>query len=383
MARVNEPRYPSSKGILLIPLGIFIALVVAEVLLRAFPSLLLPLDLQIALEDSPETRGVGHPYIGYLPTPNFPRIVRTSEFNIPYPTDAHGFNNADPWPTRADIVTVGDSLTFGYGVAPDEAWPALIARDQRDTKVINLGLIGAGPQQYLRVYETFGVPLEPKLLLIGFFVANDFWDAEKFDAWLRSRVGGNYMVWRDFGQHTGSVEEVLGKSYVDHWARYVRKVYRNWRADEPKDLRLADGRHLKLRPRSMAKHTAYVEPGNHVFELVVHALERINAIATSHGTHVLVVLLPSKEETYLPLLDGTVADPGAPLRVALAARGIEYLDLLPAFRAHAEAGAKLFFEYDGHPNSEGYRLIAKEVLAHLEGNAEEYGLAAARRWVQR
>jgi lysophospholipase L1-like esterase len=67
----------------------------------------------------------------------------------------------------------------------------------------------------------------------------------------------------------------------------------------------------------------------------------------------------------------------------LAADGIEYLDLLPAFRAHADAGAKLFFEYDGHPNAEGYRLIAKEVLDHLEGNAEEYGRAAARRWVQR
>jgi hypothetical protein len=163
---------------------------------------------------------------------------------------------------------------------------------------------------------------------------------------------------------------VLGNSYVYHWARYVREVYRNWRADEPKDLRLPNGRHLKLRPRSMAEKTAYVEPGNHVFELAVDALERINAIATSHGTDVLVVLLPSKEETYLPLVDGTPADPGAPLRAALAADGIEYLDLLPAFRAHAEAGAKLFFEYDGHPNSEGYRLIAKEVLAYLEGNAE-------------
>jgi hypothetical protein len=280
-------------------------------------------------------------------------------------------------------VTVGDSLTFGYGVAPDEAWPALIARDQRDAKVINLGLIGAGPQQYLRVYETFGVPLEPKILLIGFFVGNDFRDAEKFDAWLRSGVGGNYLVWRDFREPTGSVEKVLGNSYIYHWARYVSEFYRNWRADEPKNLRLAEGRHIKLRPRFMAKNTAYVEPGNPIFDLTLDALERINAIATSHGTDVLVVLLPSKEETYLPLMDGAPADPGAPLRAALAADGIEYLDLLPAFRAHAEAGAKLFFEYDGHPNSEGYRLIAQEVLDHLEDNAEEYGLAMARRWVQR
>jgi hypothetical protein len=68
MARVNELRYPFPKEILLIPLGIFIALVAAEALLRAFPTLL-PVDRQIALEDSPETRGVSHPYIGYLPTP--------------------------------------------------------------------------------------------------------------------------------------------------------------------------------------------------------------------------------------------------------------------------------------------------------------------------
>ena len=214
----------------------------------------------------------------------------------------------------------------------------------------------------MRVYETFGVPLEPKILLIGFFLANDFWDAEKFDAWRKSGVGGNYMVWRDFGRQTAiaSVEKVLGNSYLYYWARFIREVYRNWRAGEPKDLQLADGSHLKLRPDDLAEKTAYIEPGNPIFELAVDALERINAIASSHGTHVIVVLQPSKEETYLPLLDGTPADPGAPLRAALAARGIEYLDLLPVFREHAEAGAKLFYEFDGHPNAEGYRLIAKE-----------------------
>ena len=170
---------------------------------------------------------------------------------------------------------------------------------------------------------------------------------------------------------------MLGNSYLYHWARYVREVYRNWRADEPKDLQLADGSHLKLRPEDLAYRTAYIEPGNPIFDLAVGALERVNAIATSHGAHVIVVLQPSKEETYLPLLDGTIADPGAPLRAALEARGIEYLDLLPAFREHAEAGATLFLEFDGHPNAEGYRLIAKEVLAHLKSKAEEYGLPSA------
>jgi lysophospholipase L1-like esterase len=371
---------PLRKELLLIPLSLVVALVAAEGLLRAFPTLLPP-ELQIVLKDSPRTRGVSHPYIGNLQTRDGTVTVRTSEFQIPYPTDAHGFNNADPWPARAEIVAIGDSLTFGYGVAPDEAWPTLIARALPDKTVINLGLIGAGPQQYLRVYETFGVPLEPKILLVGFFLANDLWDAERFDAWLKSGVGGNYLVWRDFGPETNglilSLGEILRDSYLYNWARFVRQSYRNWRAAEPKDLPLADGSRVKLRPDHLVEMTAYIEPGNRIFDLTLDALERIDAIATSHGTHVIVVLQPGKEETYLPLLDGTLADPGAPLRAELRARGIEYLDLLPAFRERAAAGAKLFYEFDGHPNAEGYRLTAQGILAHLESNAAEYGLAIA------
>jgi lysophospholipase L1-like esterase len=368
--------HPMRKEMLLVPFSLILALGAAEGLLRGFPALM-PLEVQIALEDKPGTHFVHQAYIGHLQPPNGTLNIRTGDFEIPYPIDAHGFNNADPWPAKADIVAVGDSLTFGYGVAPDEAWPALIARELPDTKVINLGLIGAGPQQHLRVYETFGVPLQPKILLIGFFLANDFWDAEKFDAWLKSGVDDNYMVWRDFRGATGDrtlfLRDALRSTYLYTWARFVREIYRNWRAGEPKDLQLADGSHVKLRPDDLAEHTANIAPGNPIFELGVEALARINAIATSHGTHVIVVLQPSKEETYLPLLDGTPADPGGPLRAALQARGIEYLDLLPLFREHAAAGAKLFYEFDGHPNAEGYRLTAEGILAHLKSHGGTNG----------
>ena len=65
---------------------------------------------------------------------------------------------------------------------------------------MNLGLVGASPEQYFRVYETFGARLQPKLLLVGVYVQNDFWDAGMFDLWLREGVGNNYMVWRNFGR---------------------------------------------------------------------------------------------------------------------------------------------------------------------------------------
>ena len=36
-----------------------------------------------------------------------------------------------------------------------------------------------------------------------------------------------------------------------------------------------------------------------------------------------------------------------------------FIDLTPPFRAQAANSAPLFFEVDGHPNAEGYRLIAR------------------------
>jgi hypothetical protein len=60
------------------------------------------------------------------------------------------------------------------------------------------------------------------------------------------------------------------------------------------------------------------------------------------------------------------------LRAALDARGIPLLDLAPVFRQHAEAGEQLYFTADGHPNEQGYRLIAQEIIAYLTSHAADY-----------
>src|SRR5262249_52967534 len=138
------------------------------------------------------------------------------DFSAVRHVDSNGFGNAWPWPERAEIVTLGDSLTFGWGVSDSETWPAILSRALPENRVLNLGISGAGPQQYLRIYETFGIKLHPKVVLVGMFVRNDFRDAELFDRWLKSGAGGNYIVWRELGRPGSSLSlrRIVTKSYV-------------------------------------------------------------------------------------------------------------------------------------------------------------------------
>ena len=323
--------------------------------------------------------GVSHPYIGHLHTPNSTGVIQGKDFAATHHTDAYGFRNAGPWPATADIVVVGDSFVFGYGVEDQEAWPAVLDCALPQYRVLNLGLIGAGPEQYLRVYETFGRPMQPRVLLIGMLMANDGWDAVTFDHWLALGANGNYMRWRDYERYVFTPQapieglKNLGRRY-SYLYNLGQEAYKTWRWGGPEILPFADGSQLQLVPSQLAEATARAQPDQPGFGLILKALTQLHALATANDTHVLVIFQPGKEEVYMPLLGKPAADPGAALRLALDQQGIDTLDLTAAFRQHAQAGERLFFEADGHPNRSGYKLIAQEVLAHLKQHATTYGL---------
>jgi lysophospholipase L1-like esterase len=363
--------------------GVAFSFVLAEGMLRLVIGWL-PTETQQLVQDGPRHQGTTHPYIGHLHTPHHAFTISGRDFNAVHHVDGLGFRNSWPWPEQAEIVVLGDSVTFGHGVADEQAWPAVLAQSLPQRRVVNLGLEGAGVQQYLRIHETFGVTLRPKLLLIGLFLRNDFWDADMFDRWLSSGVGGNYMVWRNYGRPR-KISSVRGKvrwssyllakeSYLFNLLHEVWRIGKSTSQPEPTVFQFADGTQLQLFPDDLEKKTVGAQPDRPEFQLVLQALQGIQSIATANGTRTLTVIQPSKEEVYLPLLGEVSPDPGAPLRQALDKLGLAYLDLTPAFRQRAAAGERLFFEVDGHPNVAGYALIAELVLAHLKNHAALYTL---------
>lgn len=399
---VDSYRSRRSKLILsvaLIGVGVLMSAVLAEGLLRFVPGLLSP-ELEHVIQSTPQSAGIAHPYIGHLHKPNNTFILAGRDFHATNHTDGHGFRNSWPWPETAEIVVVGDSLPFGYGVEGDQSWPALVAKQLPELSLVNLGLLGGGPQQYLRLYETFGEELQPKILLVGFFLRNDLWDGEMFETWLESGAAVNYVVWRDFGRPRSTrleLRQPLGDLFVSvlwrghlfasrsqlyNLLHYVRRSFRDsvrgWDVSESATFETRDGTRLELNLGDFADKTKDVRPGNRRFDIAIDALQRLDSKARSNGTEMLVVFQPSKEEVYLPLLGEPEADPGRPLREKLGELGIDYLDLLPDFRRRAAEGEALFFEVDGHPNVRGYALTANLVLAHLTGAGKWEGLTGAR-----
>jgi hypothetical protein len=357
-------------GMLLFLLSTAFSIVVVEGFFRLCPGVL-PVTVRQRLIGQ---WGVPHPYIGHLHTPNFTAVLAGTDFRGTFHTDGYGFRNSWPWPAQVDLVALGDSVTFGYGVDDAAAWPAILTQTLPSLRVLNLGLIGAGPEQYCRVYETFGQARHPRLVVVGFF-PNDFWDAAVFLQWEHTGAPENYLVWRNF-ERVGALKALLRRhSYIYHLLNQARIRYLSWQVGEPRLLRLPGGGQLPLQPTMLDNLTAESQVGTPAFTAVMAALTRLQTLTREQGAQLLVLLQPLKEQVYVPLLGETTPDPSATIRAALAAQGITTLDLLPAFRHRAEAGEQLFFAEDGHPNQQGQQLIAQELMTYLTTHATTYGLS--------
>ncbi|MGH8059403.1 MAG: hypothetical protein ACREOH_19565 [Candidatus Entotheonellia bacterium] len=371
----STPR-KAALTVLMLALSILVTFLLMEAALHLLPGFLTEgARLRLTWQASGERWYVPHPYIGHLHLPETHVDARTGRPGVEEGRlrDRWGFRNPWPWPEQVDIIAVGDSLTYSQEVDDDQAWPAILARALPHSPILNLGLVGAAPQQYLRIYETFGIERAPRVLLVGLFLGNDLWDAQKFDRWWGSGGEGSFV---EFGRDDalpgvrGWIERRMQHLRLLVLLKDLRQSYREGRFLGGKTVTLAGGGRVQLVPSLLAQMAGYGQSGQPAFALVLDTLERLHSLAARHQTHCLVLFLPSKEEVYLPLTGMETADLAAPFLPELQKRGIAYLDLGRHFRQHAAAGEQLFWEVDGHPNAQGYGLIAAVVLEHLRAHAK-------------
>jgi lysophospholipase L1-like esterase len=371
------------RNLTLLVAAVALSLFGMEAFLRAFPQFL-PEEARLRLHWSAvgEGKDVNHqvmtiadPYLGFRYRPDFTGELRRGDLVFSFTTDDKGFRNDSPSPEEADIVVIGDSMAFGYGVADDATWSHLLATQLGSYTISNFGLIGGAPQQYLRILETEALQLNPKLVLFMLFPGNDMNDARVFEEWLEADTNLTYPDWRSAGGAGGywsHLRRLTEGSYLMAFQRaLLSRLMLGWAGST---LTFGDDQRLQLAPVVYDNDAQMADPKHPVFRLVMTTIEEAQRLSRTHGSHFLVLLMPTKEEVYLPLLDKPAPALIEKFRPALEAQHIPYIDLTPHFQARARTAGPLFFEVDGHPNADGYRLIADVVLDYLNEHGAAYGL---------
>jgi lysophospholipase L1-like esterase len=370
----------------LVSLGVFAASIIVAVLLAEGAA-----RLVVDPADFLQTTPVRDPRLGHRLEPNANGH------------DALGFRNRAV-PEHAEVVVIGDSMTYGFGVPRDSAWPQQLGT-LRPGPVYNMGLGGYGPLQYLQLARTQAKALKPKLLIVGFYFGNDLMDAY--------HVAHGVAHWHDWreGKSTAGEEAPPEPAFGDqpkrrfgalrHWLSHHSLLYAMVRATLFQSLaskeqqgmaRLmtADQRMGWSDPAAPAVKTVFTSKGRLAVQdqalpsvreglrISKRALAALKDEADQQGVQLLVVLIPTRERVYCRYLKATAATlPPAHLKLcdaedaaksdivqALVAKGIRHVDATGALEAQAERHAPIYPPTtDGHPTPLGHRVIADVVHA--------------------
>ncbi len=348
------------------------------------------------------------PRLGHRPRPGVPGH------------DRNGFRNPEV-PNKASIVVLGDSQTYGTGVAPKDAWPRKLGSMSGKT-VYSMAYGGYGPTHSLALWDE-AVAFSPDIIIEAFYVGNDLIDsfrlvynkgqfpdlkspepklqesvreleqskpihklATQMFSMRTNEETTNVSLWRSLLQRSR-----LWVLFSKAWDESVRLVNMpntpkdQWEAAKafagahPESSEVFNDGPFKTIFTSAYRLLAIDLNDPRVLEglqISLRAMRRMHELAAKKNIRFIVVLIPTKETVFRRLWK----DPPAGFRRTveneervwkitkdfLEYDGIEYFDTLPVLREQLMSGGQPYqVSYDGHPNEHGHMAIAKLVAAHL------------------
>lgn len=318
--------------------------------------------------------------------------------------DEWGFRNRRV-PSSANVVTIGDSHTFGNTVTMHDSWPSVVARTS-GLEVYNLGVGGYGPNQYRHLLTTRAVRLRPQWVVCGLYMGDDFENAFSItyglDHWSAFRNGR----WEDVHSDIWETSEPAGlTSSTRNWLSENSMVYRlmfhgplfaglidgvRFRGvaggSDPYTTSLTVGeRNIReaFRPIGLANRLDQTsERVREGMRITFRLLREMDEVCVREGCRFVVVIIPTKETVFSEYLEGNprlhlheavdrlISNERVAKRTLIESLGrakIAYLDVLPALQQ--AVGNELYARTtrDMHPGRNGYRVIGEAVAGYLVG----------------
>jgi len=204
--------------------------------------------------------------LGWTPLPNLD-IVRNNADGDPWriATDAAGIRGPAAWSdeSRTRLLVLGDSFAFGEGVDLAERFDTLVQERIPDLEIVNLGVMGYGPDQQLIRARPWKKTLRRGDVLLLLTYGNDFYDlaqtrhAGRSKPWLEEKGGRliehepaidaldvlrdrSYvftLLTRSFAQLDASGFGRLSTSeHTEQRLEIIGELYRRWVLQEVADL---------------------------------------------------------------------------------------------------------------------------------------------------
>ncbi|MBI4453775.1 hypothetical protein HY636_03975 [Candidatus Woesearchaeota archaeon] len=98
--------------------------------------------------------------------------IPTMNLDFIYDTDELGFRNKQGDKETSEIVAVGDSFTYGFGINYEELWTEKLESKTKQ-RVANFGVTGYAPWQYNAVMKKYPLFFRNRTILYGIYM-NDF-----------------------------------------------------------------------------------------------------------------------------------------------------------------------------------------------------------------
>ena len=388
-------------NLVLVLLGSAIALGSMEMLMRAFPNWV-PLEVRVNpparrikafIDESYDLRQSDGDLWHYMQgkitplSPNQNQVIA----HIHMMTDANGFRNSPPEKATYRIVALGDSFTRASGVA--FPWTQKLAGYAR-SDVLNLGEVGFGPQDELKVLKQFGLKKQPQWVILAYFEGNDLYDATSYEqaspfillrfgkyilnrsleAWQEKRPGmahaaviSNYRYPITITIDHKDLQMVFFSSYIS-WLSLSREAI-----EASQNYRLVRENILQMQELSESAGAnfllVYVPSKSHVYLPYLNDPDTIARVFTD------VPVIELDDKRFLQFRDKTVApdlvrqhmdDQGRLLADFAAENHIHFLNLTPIFQEEASTGADLYYRFDTHWNQLGHDLAAVSINDYIQ-----------------
>jgi hypothetical protein len=310
------------------------------------------------------------------------------EWSVRIETNAAGFRDteAPPRPGQPVVIVLGDSMAFGWGVEAAAAFPARLEVTLRpeDARVLNAAIPGTGPTDQLALLPELLERTRADVVVLAFFVGNDFDDVASGGAAQYDIVDG-LLVLR--GQPHGAVRRL--SAWLKRKSRLAQLVAeRLWllemrrNEDVPVERREhpALGRQDAFLRRFVQIHGREPLPPrleNGVAETLA-ALESMRQLANSRGARFVLAAIPRSIQVYdadrrryeqafgVRPEDWDMDRPQRILREWATGRdGVELVDLLPVFRNAAPSSPRFYFFPDSHMTTAGHAVTAADLARQL------------------